>query len=134
MEGGTVSAYLLHWRTRPCRLQRSSSSPSTLTPAFPQSPSHTQKTLCRYSKMTCRYDEPAFITEVLVLCLPGLEVTGSNSNEVVVRVPVNAEDCGAYRLLDMLAHPPGEGGEGDGGRGDGGGGGGGRGMEEGKEG
>ena len=56
------------------------------------------------------YDEPAFITKVLVLCLPGLEVTGSNSNEVVVRVPVNAKDSGAYRLLDMLAHPPGEGG------------------------
>ena len=56
------------------------------------------------------YDEPAFITEVLVLCLPGLEVAGSNSNEVVVGMPVNAEDSGAYRLLDMLAHPPGEGG------------------------
>ena len=45
-----------------------------------------------------------------MLCLPSLEVTGSNSNEVVVRVPVNTEDSGAYRLLDMLAHPPGEGG------------------------
>ena len=42
-----------------------------------------------------------------MLCLPGLEVTGTNSNEVVVRMPVNTEDSGAYRLLDMLAHPPG---------------------------
>ena len=107
-----MSAYLLHWRTRPCRLQRSSSSPSMLTPAFPQSPSHTQKTLCQYSKRICRYDEPVYITKVLVLCLPGLEVTGTNSNEVVVRMPVNAEDSGAYRLLDMLAHPPEKGGGG----------------------
>ena len=50
-----------------------------------------------------------------MLGVPGLEATGANSNEVVVGMPVNAEDSGAYRLLDMFAYPPGGGGGGGGG-------------------
>ena len=41
-----------------------------------------------------------------VIVPPGLEVTAANSNEDVIRVPVETEHSGAQWLLNVLAHPP----------------------------
>ena len=41
------------------------------------------------------------------MILPGLEVAAACCKEVVVWVPVDAEDGRTNRLLDVLAHPPG---------------------------
>jgi hypothetical protein len=38
--------------------------------------------------------------------LPAFEVTGACSQQNIVGMPVQAEDCGADRLLNVLAHPP----------------------------
>ena len=46
------------------------------------------------------------LKQYLFLFIPGLEVSGSGGNEDVVRVPVQAGNCGTDWLLDVLAHPP----------------------------
>ena len=38
---------------------------------------------------------------------PSLEVAAACSQQVVVRMPVNGEDSGTKRLLNVFAHPPG---------------------------
>lgn len=38
--------------------------------------------------------------------IPALEVTGSGCQQDIIRMPVQAEDGGAYRLLNVLTHPP----------------------------
>ena len=55
------------------------------------------------------------------MILPRLEVAAADCNEVVVGVPVDAQDGGTERLLDVFAYPPGRGerGEGRGERGEG---------------
>lgn len=42
----------------------------------------------------------------LHICVPAFEVTGSSSQQDVVGMPVQTEDGGADRLLDVLTHPP----------------------------
>lgn len=38
--------------------------------------------------------------------IPGLEVTASHSDEVVIGMPIHTQNSGAKWLLDVLAHPP----------------------------
>lgn len=38
--------------------------------------------------------------------IPAFEVTGSSGQQDIIGMPVQAEDSGAYWLLDVLTHPP----------------------------
>lgn len=38
--------------------------------------------------------------------IPAFEVTGSSSQQDIVGMPVQSEDGGADRLLDVLTYPP----------------------------
>jgi len=113
--GSSVSSHLLHWRTQPCRHQRSSSCPSMSIPACPLSPSHTQRTLWNNGRRYLIQLSTNLVHNFTrwysfgstVEAIPGLEVAGANCNEVVVGMPVNAEHSGAQWLLDVLTHPPG---------------------------
>ena len=46
------------------------------------------------------------VSIISLLYLPRFEVAAASCQEVVVRMPVDAEDGRTNRLLDVLTHPP----------------------------
>ena len=46
------------------------------------------------------------VTYLFDSLIPAFEVTASSSQQHVVGMPVQTEDGGADRLLDVLTHPP----------------------------